>query len=148
MNTKLYFALKSLITAVALTFFSGSLFADDSFLIALSQEVNRDRTSNTRIDQSEKRAWIQRSHQEIIEKGCGPVGTLEGFQQAQYERGERKYPPIRLHVLAISKKLDGVDDGIFNRLGSEVLRYRDDFRGGKILLTEFSAALQSILEQL
>lgn len=148
MNTNLNLTLKSLIAAAALASFSSPLLADGSFLTVLSHEVPMDRASIASIGQDDKRVRIQRSLEEIIEKGCGPMGTLEGFQQAQYERGERKYPPIRLHVLAIANKLDSADDDTFNRLGSEVLRHRDDFRSGRTLLTGLGAALQTILEQL
>jgi hypothetical protein len=148
MNTNPNLALKSLIAAAVLATFSSPLLADGSFSTLLSHEVTLNRGSIASIDQDDKRVSIQRSIVEIIEKGCGPMGTLEGFQQAQYERGERKYPPIRLHVLAIAKKLESADDDTFNRLGSEVLRNRDDFRSGRILTTDLGAALQTIFEQL
>lgn len=146
MNTILNLSRKSLIAAAALASFSSPLLAEGSF--SPVPEVTMDRAAIASIGQDDKRVRIQRSIEEIIEKGCGPMGTLENFQQAQYERGDRKYPPIRLHVLAIAKKLDRADDNTFNRLGSEVLRHRDDFRSGKTLPTNLSAALQTILEQL
>ena len=139
---------RKILVAVATLVASNALQADDSFKTAMVHDTSSARQSAADAGLGNRKAPIQRGIEEIVEKGCGPMGTLESFQQAQYERGERKYPPIRLHVLAIAKKLESADDNTFNRLGSEVLRHRDDFRSGRILISDLGAALQTILEQL
>ena len=136
------------IAAVILTSFSGTLYANADLSPPGARQEQRREIAIALIDQELERTRIQRSIEEIVERGCGPVGALETFLQAQYERGEREYPPVRMQVLAVAEKLQRTDERTFIRLGREVLRYRDDFRNGRILVSDFEARLQRILDQM
>lgn len=140
--------LLSCIAAFILTTFSGMLYAKADISAAIASQEERHDMAKALIDQERERGAIQRSIEEIVEKGCGPMGPLETFLQAQYERGERMYPPVRMQVSAVAEKLLETDDRTFIRLGTELLRYRDDFRSGRILVSDFEARLQGILDQL
>jgi len=136
------------IAAVILSSLSSTLYAKADISADISTQQERHEIAIALIDHERERARIQTSIEEIVEKGCGPVGSLETFLQGQYERGERMYPPVRMQVLAVADKLQETDDRTFIRLGKEVLRYRDDFRSGRILVSDFEAGLQGILDQL
>jgi hypothetical protein len=136
------------IAAVILTTFSSTLYAKADTSAAISAQQGRHDIVVALIDQERERARIQTSIEEIVENGCGPVGSLEAFLQAQFERGERAYPPVRMQVMAVAEKLQETDDRTFILVGKEVLRYRDDFRSGSILVSDFEASLQGILDQM